>query len=134
MSADEFWKDDPQLFVSYRTSFINKKKREVEETDYKCWLQGLYIHNGNGLLFSSLKQFLGNTISSILSKNGKKDTSKIDTYPNKPYMELEKDKKKQMLKEQKNDKYKEFENSLVYFGTLKQRYLEKIKNKSKKGE
>ena len=30
MSAEEFWKDDPQLFVSYRTSFINKKKREME--------------------------------------------------------------------------------------------------------
>lgn len=46
MSAEEFWKDDPQLFVSYRTSFINKKKREMEENDYKCWLQGLYIHDG----------------------------------------------------------------------------------------
>ena len=37
MSAEEFWKDDPQLFVSYRTSFINKKKREKDEIDYKCW-------------------------------------------------------------------------------------------------
>ena len=35
MSADEFWKDDPQLFVSYRTSFINKKKREREEMEKK---------------------------------------------------------------------------------------------------
>jgi hypothetical protein len=83
MSSEEFWKDDPQLFVSYRTSFINKKKREMEEFDYKCWLQGLYIHDGNGKLVSSLKQFIGN----IISKN--KNNSKIDSYPLKPYFEDE---------------------------------------------
>ena len=126
MSADEFWKDDPQLFVSYRTSFINKKKTEVEEYDYRCWLQGLYIHDGNGKLFSSLKQF----ISNMLNKN--KDRTKIDTYPMKPYTELEKEKG---LKEQlKKNNYKNFESNLEFIGTMKQRYLEKIKNKSKKGE
>lgn len=125
MSADEFWKDDPQLFVSYRTSFINKKKRELEEHDYKCWLQGLYIHDGNGKLNSSLKQLIGNMFSS------KKDHTKIDVYPTKPYLELEKDKSKQKQIDLKKDKYKEFEKSLVYFGSMKQRYLE---NLSKKGE
>ena len=127
MSAEEFWKDDPQLFVSYRTSFINKKKRELEENDYKSWLQGLYIHDGNGKLFTSLKQFIGN----IISKH--KDNKKIDTYPSKPYMELEKDKEReQKIKQQERDnKYKDYENSLVYFGTLKQQYIEKMK---KKGE
>lgn len=127
MSADEFWKDDPQLFVSYRTSFINKKKREMEDYDYKCWLQGLYIHDGNGKLFASLKQLIGNMFSS------KKDTTKIDKYPIKPYLELEKEKEKEQKKQidLKKDKYKEFEKSLVYFGSMKQRYLE---NLSKKGE
>ena len=88
MSADEFWKDDPQLFVSYRTSFINKKKREMEELDYKCWYQGLYIHNSSNSLISRLIQFIHNMFAK------KKDTTKIETYPIKPYMELEKNKEK----------------------------------------
>lgn len=133
MTSEEFWKDDPQLFVSYRTSFINKKKREMEEEDYKCWLQGLYIHNGNGLLFNSLKQFISNVINSFFKKPA--DNTKIDTYPSKPYMELRKEKKEEnkIVENKKSvNKYKEFENSLVYFGTLKQQYLDK--QKQKKGE
>lgn len=132
MSADEFWRDDPQLFVSYRTSFINKKKRELEETDYKCWLQGLYIHDGNSKISSHLRKFISNTISSMFK--GKKDNSKIENYPGKPYTELEKDKRKQDEETMRTNKYKEYENSLVYYGTLKQQYIERIKNKAKKGE
>ena len=127
MSAEEFWKDDPQLFVSYRTYFINKKKREMEEEDYKCWLQGLYIHDGNGKLFASLKQYLGNLFASMF--RGKKDNTKIETYSKKPYFELLKEQNEEKTKEQIKDKYKEYENSLLYFGTMKQRYLEKIKEK-----
>lgn len=132
MSADEFWRDDPQLFVSYRTSFINKKKREMEEIDYTCWLQGLYIHDGNGKLNLSLKQFLGNLVSSMFK--GKKDNSKIETYPVKPYGELEKDKQKEKKATQRQNNYEEFQKSLVYYGTMKQRYLESVRNKAKKGE
>ncbi len=125
MSAEEFWKDDPQLFVSYRTSFINKKKREMEEEDYKSWLRGLYIYGGNGRLLSSLKQFIHN----MLSKH--KDNTKIEEYPSKPYMELEKEKHNNQKQKElhKENKYKEYENSLVYYGTLKQQYLDKIKRK-----
>ena len=129
MSAEQFWKDDPQLFVSYRTSFINKKKREMEEMDYKCWLQGLYIHDGNGKLFSSLKQFIGNTVASMFK--GKKDNKQIESYPKKPYMELEKDKKEEEILKKKKQNYQDFHNSLIYFGTIKQRYLDNLK---KKGE
>ena len=129
MSAEQFWKDDPQLFVSYRTSFINKKKREMEEMDYKCWLQGLYIHDGNGKLFSSLKQFIGNTVASIFK--GKKDNKQIESYPKKPYMELEKERIKEEMEKKKKQNYQDFHNSLIYFGTMKQRYLDKLK---KKGE
>ena len=124
MSADEFWKDDPQLFVSYRTSFINKKQREMEELDYKCWLQGLYIHDGNGKLNMSLKQMIGNMFSKT------PNASKIDPYPSKPYTEQDKEKKKE--EEQKNKQYEDYQSSLVYYGSIKQRYLEKIKQK--KGE
>ena len=129
MSAEQFWKDDPQLFVSYRTSFINKKKREMEEMDYKCWLQGLYIHDGNGKLFSSLKQFIGNTVASMFK--GKKDNKQIESYPKKPYMELEKERRKEEILKKKKQNYQDFHNSLIYFGTMKQRYLDNLK---KKGE
>ncbi len=127
MTSEEFWKDDPQLFVSYRTSFINKKKREMEELDYKCWLQGLYNHDGNGKLFASLKQFIINTLASMFK--GSKDNSQIDSYPIKPYTELEKEEKKKIKEKQKELNYKQFENSLMYFGTLKQQYIDKLKNK-----
>jgi hypothetical protein len=130
MTSEEFWKDDPQLFVSYRTSFINKKKREMEELDYKCWLQGLYIHDGNGKLSLSLRQFLGNLVASMFK--GKRDNSEIETYPTKPYGELNKE--KQQSKDKQNKKYVNYQEDFVYFGTLKQRYLDNLKNKQKKGE
>ena len=130
MSAEEFWKDDPQLFYSYRTSFINREKRELEKEDYKSWLRGLYIHNGNGLLMNSFKQFIHNIVAGFTK--GKQDNSKVDTYPAKPYSELERDKEKQKIESVKEQKYKQFESDLVYFGTLKQQYIEKLKEKSKK--
>ena len=124
MSAEEFWKDDPQLFVSYRTSFVNKKKKEIEEMDYRSWLNGLYVYDGNSKLLSALKQFIVN----MLSKT--KDRNKIDSYPKKPLLELEKEKKQE--KSAKKQQHKDFENNLSYIATMKQRYLEKLKNK--KGE
>ena len=129
MSAEQFWKDDPQLFNSYRISFINKKKREMEELDYKCWLQGLYIHDGNGKLFSSLKQHISNIIANMFK--GRKDNTKIDTYPKKPYMELEKDKQQEELERKKQISCEQFRKDFIYFGTMKQRYLDNLK---KKGE
>ena len=134
MSADEFWRDDPQLFVSYRTSFINKKKREMDEIDYKCWLQGLYIYDGNGKLTASLKKFFTNLVAKIFK--GTKDNQKIESYPKKPFFELDKERRNKEKKEQKerNKKYQNFESSLEYYGTMKQRYLENIKKRKKKGE
>lgn len=126
MSAEEFWKDDPQLFVSYRTSFINKEKREMEKEDYVCWRQGLYIHDGNGKLIKSLKQMIQN----IFSKT--KDNSEIATYPTKPYSQLQKDELNKNKENIKKENYKDYENSLIYYGTLKKQYLDKLK--SKKGE
>ena len=122
MSADEFWKDDPQLFVSYRTSFVNKQKRRSEEMDYECWLQGLYVYDGNSKLTASLRQ----AISNIMAKQPNHD--KIDTYTKKPYSEIEKEKK--LNKEEKRD-YKNYQSSLIYYGSLKQIYLDKM---LKKGE
>lgn len=121
MSADEFWKDDPQLFVSYRTSFINKKKRELKELDYECWLKGLYIYDGNSKLNAILRQTIGNLFAKT------PNTQKIDTYTKKPYTEIEKERKK-------NSEYENYQNSLIYFGSIKKVYMDKLTNKSKKGE
>lgn len=127
MSAEQFWKDDPQLFVSYRTSFLNKKKRELEELDYKCWLQGLYIHDGNGKLFSSLKQFFSNLVAGMFK--GRKDNKQIDTYPKKPYMELEKEQRQEEIEKKKKQNCEQYRQDFIYFGTMKKRYLEQMKQK-----
>lgn len=132
MSAEEFWKDDPQLFNSYRISFINRKEKEAEEEDYKSWLRGLYIHDGNGKLLVSLKQYITNTIASIFKSS--KDNKEIEPYPKKPYTQLMKDKQQEEENKKKRLSYKNFENSLNYYGTMKQRYLDNLKNKNKKGE
>ena len=133
MSAEEFWKDDPQLFVSYRISFIKKKEREIEEEDYKSWLQGLYTYDGNSKLFATFRQFITNMLAGMFK--GQKDNTKIDTYPSKPYFELKKEEEAKQKEKQeelkRKEKYKNFENSLNYYGTMKQRYLE---NLQKKGE
>ena len=117
MSADEFWKDDPQLFVSYRTSFVNKQNRRMEEMDYECWLKGLYVYDGNSKLTASLRQ----SISNIMAKQPNRD--KIDTYTKKPYSEIEKNKK---LKQEERRDYKNYQSSLIYYGSLKQIYLDKM--------
>lgn len=123
MSADEFWKDDPQLFVSYRTSFVNRQQREMEKMDYDSWLKGLYVYDGNSKLTAILKQ----TISNLGAKQPHYD--KVDTYPKKPYTEIDRDKNKKT--EEKTD-YKNYQNSLIYFGSIKQIYLDKKINQ--KGE
>ncbi len=121
MSSDEFWKDDPQLFISYRTHFINKKKREVDDIDYKCWRQGLYVYDGVGRIVLSLKQMLGNMFSSH------KDRTLIEPYFSKPINILEQENKQENIKKKKEMNYKKFEENIVYFGTLKQQFLEKVK-------
>lgn len=126
MSSEEFWKDDPQLFVSYRTSFINKKKREMEELDYKCWLQGLYIYKATLNSEEVLRSTLVNMFSS------KKQNIKIEEYPKKPLSELNKEEKQRMDKNRKNsEKYINFQNSLCYFGSMKQRYLDNLEKKER---
>ncbi len=130
MSSEEFWKDDPQLFVSYRTSFLNKKKREMEENDYKSWLLGLYIHDGNGKLFMSLKQFLHNMVANIFKC--KKDNTSLNTYPQKPYGELAKENQEKISVDNQNKKYEEYQKSFEYYGTMKQRYLENLRRKENK--
>lgn len=132
MSADEFWKDDPQLFVAYRTSFFNKKKHEMEEFDYKSWLQGRYIYDGNEKIGAKIQQTISNGFVS-LSKNPKYNNVEIPSYPEKPYLVLEKEKKEEIKKEKKSI-YEKEKNSLIYQGSIKQIYLERMKKVNIKGE
>ena len=129
MSAEEFWRDDPQLFVSYRTFYINKKQQEAEEADYKCWLLGNYIHRGNGTLVGSLIKVL----TSMFSKH--KDNRELPSYPEKPFLQIEKDKKAKNDKERqeqlKKERFDKFQSTLAYQGSMKRRYLESLKNKDK---
>ena len=127
MSADEFWKDDPQLFVAYRTSFFNKKKREMEELDYKCWLQGRYVNDGNEKVGARLQQTIVNGFAGF-SKNPQFNRDKIPMYPEKPYLVLEKEKKEEIIEEKKSIYQKE-QNSLIYQGSIKQIYLERMNKK-----
>jgi len=46
MTSEEFWRDDPKLFSSYRKAYIEKEKRNNEKVNYSSWLQGLYIYDG----------------------------------------------------------------------------------------
>ena len=127
MSAEEFWKDDPQLFISYRTSFVNKKKREMEELDYKCWLQGLYNYDGSSKLFKGFRVYFNNILAGIFK--GSKDNSKIETYPEKPYFETKREEENKAKKQEQD--YLKFHNSIIYYGTLKQQYLDKLKKEGK---
>ena len=127
MSADEFWKDDPQLFVAYRTSFFNKKKREMEELDYKCWLQGRYVYDGNQKIGARLQQTIANGFIGF-SKNPQFNKAEIPHFPEKPYLVLEKEKKLE-IKEEKKSIYDKEKNSLIYQGSIKQIYLERMNKK-----
>lgn len=125
MTSEEFWKNDPELFNVFRTSFISKQKRQAEYDNYKCWLNGLYIHDGETVLNERL-------IISISKMLGDKKSSTSDrTYPVEPYNfdKEKKEKKKEVLKEKQN---RDYHNSLLYFGRAKQRYLEELQKK--KGE
>lgn len=125
MTAEQFWEDDPQLFGAYRISFLNKKKEEQKEIDYKCWLLGLYIYDGNIKLTARMQQFLGNIVAGF-SKSPHYDKTKIDGYPEKPYSELEAKKINE-----KQDRYQKMQENIMVFGSIKKIYSERM-NKEKK--
>lgn len=119
MSSEEFWKDNPDLFLSYRTSFLNKKKKEMEETNFKCWLQGLYLHDGN----SVLNERLTVSISRMLGGKGKFSEQ---TYTKQPY-DLFKENEEKTIEKEKEKKHNDYFKSFNYFASIKQKFKEKIK-------
>ena len=91
MTEKEFWEDDPQLYWSYQTFYLKKKKMDIEENNYNAWLQGIYV-------LSALNQSLANNFSK---------KRKNDIYPKKP-LSFDEDKK-----ETKNLNKKEKEELMV---------------------
>nr|DAG35134.1 MAG TPA: hypothetical protein [Caudoviricetes sp.] len=119
MTSDDFWNKDPELFNSYRTSFINKKKQQYEEYNYLCWLNGLYVHDGNNIIRSVFACEIGNML-------GGKNKLPEQTYPEKPYDLFGKE-KKQTKEEIKEKNRKQYFNDFNYFATMKQRFIEEVK-------
>ncbi len=66
LSINEFWYEDPYLLEVYSKSYEMKLKDSAEQwkikTNFKAWLQGVYIQNA---------------VASVLSKNAR--------YPSKPF-------------------------------------------------
>lgn len=54
MTSKEFWYDDPNLFSSYRTFYINKHKKQSEIDNNNAWLFGLYTHNALNVSLSNM--------------------------------------------------------------------------------
>lgn len=55
MPLREFWYEDPNLLWVYRTSFINRKKDEIEAQqeliNLQSWLTGMYVAEAIGATF-----------------------------------------------------------------------------------
>jgi hypothetical protein len=56
MSYDEFWNKDPQLFFSYRFSYMEKLKETEYKENYIAWLNGVYNYQAfQTVLFNAFK-------------------------------------------------------------------------------
>lgn len=115
MTSDEFWKDNPDLFFSYRTSFILKEKRKAEYDNYVSWLNGLYNCKSFSVVYSN-----------AWNKNSK------ETYFNYPLDVLKNEEKNKPSKEKQREiLQKQYEQDCMFFSSIKQRFIETL---SQKGE
>ena len=61
LSPEKFWYDDPYLLFSYAKAYEIKLKDDVEEwkikTNFKAWLEGIYIQNAISSVFSKNHQY-----------------------------------------------------------------------------
>lgn len=107
MTSEEFWRDDPKLFSSYQSAYLNKTKRENEKINYSNWLQGLYNYDG---FEKSLVDFGYGFLA------GKKNPNK-ETYPNQPYDLFGEQKNKEKLQREKVKKQNQ--NNLNFWARIK---------------
>lgn len=109
MTSKEFWEDDPDLFISFRTFFVNKQKEQTNYDNTLLWLNGLY----NEIAYSTV-------LSRAFDKNSKAEYPKEPININgKPKISKEKE------KEINNNIYQQ---QVMYIASAKERYLEKIKS------
>lgn len=73
MSYDEFWHGDNYAYLYYLQAYKLKQKRDQYETDYRCWLTGMYTYEAIC------------DASPILHDFAKKGTKPL-RYPNEPFM------------------------------------------------
>ena len=107
MTSEEFWKDDPKLFSSYKKAYIEKIQKNNKLNNYSNWLQGLYIYDG-------FKKGLTDFGFSFIA--GKQNPNR-ETYPSEPY-DLFGDKESEQLKKKKIEQKKNQQN-LVFWATIK---------------
>lgn len=69
MSIKEFWNDEPDLLWTYRKSYMDEKKIQNELSNYKAWLNGLYV-------FDAISKSLYNCFG---RKNGQEAKNYIET-------------------------------------------------------
>lgn len=87
MSYDEFWNKDPELFFSYRFSYLKRIEIQREEINYNSWLNGLYnfrayavaLHNAFDGKNAPLEYFK----KPIDFKNEDKEENKEETFMKK---------------------------------------------------
>ena len=77
MPLQEFWYENPDLLWVYRTSFINKRKEEVEFQheciNYQAWLIGVYVQQAIGSAFNKKIHYPSQPFDVNGGKASKKD-------------------------------------------------------------
>ena len=106
MTSEEFWRDDPKLFSSYRKAYIEKEERSYEIINYGNWLQGLYIYDG---FKKSLNDFGYNFWG--------KSNPNSQSYPEQPYDIFGKEKDKKV--KQREKARKENQKNLNFWARIK---------------
>ena len=45
MTYKEFWEEDPEMFWAYCFYFYKKQRIDLDDANFKAWLNGLYVYN-----------------------------------------------------------------------------------------
>lgn len=87
MSPHDFWEGDVTLPIFYRKMHKNKLKREVEDDNFRSWLNGRYIYEAFAVV-----------LANAFAKKG----AKTAEYPSEPY-DLFKEREQDKIEQKKNN-------------------------------
>lgn len=77
MPLQEFWNDDPDLLWTYRNSYIEKKKLEIETQremiNFQGWIYGLYNFNAIAGALSKKTKYLDEPIDLYAKPKSEKE-------------------------------------------------------------